>query len=85
MIKSQRLRQGIGIKNADIYGVVGGLWVTGRLTDKDNRNGMMPWVSGRIRIGSQLIEEFHLQGGFFPGLPDCGRLQGFAHIDESAG
>lgn len=52
---------------------------------EDRGDGMEARVPGRVRVGPELAEELDVETRLLPRLPDGGRLERLAVVDEAAG
>lgn len=85
MVEGQGQVDPLRIDHPGPPGVVAALWNSPGLGDEHGRNGVQARVAVRVGIGVKLAEKVDFEAGLFPGLPDGGRLERFAVVDEPAG
>lgn len=85
MVKGERPRPVAGIDDDRRPGVVGAARPARGPGEEDRRDRVETRVARRIGIRAELADELDVEGGLLTGLPDRGRLEGFAVIDEAAG
>jgi hypothetical protein len=73
-----------GVEDGGPPGVVGAPRLTRSLGQKDRRDGVEPRVPGGVRVGAQLADELDLERRLLAGLPDGGRFERLAVVDEAA-
>lgn len=85
MIEGQRPAAVAGIGDDGRPGVVAAPGPARGPGQEDRRDGVEARVPGRVRVGPELAEELDIERGLFAGLPDGGRLERLAVVDEAAG
>ena len=83
VIKSQRRRQGVRVKNPQVLGIVSGPGSALGPGNKNGAEGMAPGVAIRVGIGVHLPHQAYLERGLLSGLPDGCLLQGFPVIHKT--
>jgi hypothetical protein len=84
VVEGQREAAVPGVDDGRGPGVVGGLRLSPGPGDEDRRDGVKARVPGRVGVGAELAEELDLERGLLAGLPERGRLEGLAVVDEAA-
>lgn len=84
MVEGERQAPVAGIEDDGRPGVVGAPGNARRPGQEDRRDGVEARVPGRVRIRSQLAEELDFERRFLAGLPDGGRFERLAVIDEAS-
>ena len=83
MVEGQRQAAVPGVDDDRRPGVVGGLRLPLGPGDEDRRDGVKARVPGGVGVGPELAEEIDVERGLLAGLPDGGRLEGLAVVDEA--
>jgi len=84
VVEGQRQASVPGIADDRAAGVVGAPGNARSSRQEDRRDGVKAGVSGRIGVRAELTEKLDVERGLLAGLPDRGRLERFAIVDESA-
>ena len=84
MVESERPAAVPGVGDDRGPGVVGGLRLSAGPGDEDRRDGVEARVPGRVGVSAELAEKLDVERGLLAGLPDRGRLEGLAVVDETA-
>ena len=74
-----------GIEDDGRPGVIGALGFARRPGQEDRRDRMEARVPRGVRVGAQLADELDIERGLLASLPDGGRFERFAVVDEAAG
>ena len=85
MVEGERQAPVSGIEDDGRAGIVGAPRDALGPGQEDRRDGVKAGVPGRVRIRPQLAEELDLERSFLARLPDGGRLERLAVVDETPG
>lgn len=85
MVEGERPSPVPGIEDDRRLRVVGAARPARGPGQENRRDGVEARVARRIGIRAELADELDVERGLLPGLPDGGRLERFAVIDEAAG
>lgn len=85
MVEGERPRPVTGIEDDRRLRVVGAAGPAGGPGQEDRRDRVKTRVSRRVGVGAELPDELDVEGCLLASLPDRGRLERLAVIDEAAG